>query len=388
MRKIKAIGLTGAVLLATAVIAEALLRIAGPEPGEDPRTIRRMLKIQEDVRHAPFVPDTDLGALLAPSRRFHVQTPDYSYTLQTDHAGFPNRDPWPAQVDVAVLGNSLITGAGVGYEGQFTTLLQHDLGRRTVLNFGIPGGGTDHQLRAYQKFAAPLRPKYVVSLLWLTWEIDNSLKFRDWLDEIPLPDYTEYRLSYGATDLKAAVPESGNVRTRLDTLRAVIDKSRLLRQLHQWSKRLRGIRDPVEQVVLANGDVQYLSARDASRLMRGWDRSAMPDIRRIFYEPLEQLQAEVEAAGGKFLVVLVPSKEELYAAEAFPEVLGPVRQARTDLAARQIPTLDLYPVLGRSGVSRSVFYRTDIHLNAIGNRVVSGALASWIARGAAVPQSE
>jgi hypothetical protein len=115
---------------------QAVLHRSGPQPGEDPR-----------------------AALLAPLLDVRVDTLDYSYTLRTDHAGFPNRDPWPAQVDVAVLGNSLITGAGVGYEGQFTTLLQRESGSPAVLNFGIPGGGTAHQLLAYRKFVAPLQPK-------------------------------------------------------------------------------------------------------------------------------------------------------------------------------------------------------------------------------------
>src|SRR6185369_11708783 len=72
-----------------------------------------------------YAPDPELGATLAPSRRDRVQTLDFTYTLQTDHAGFPNPEPWPGQVDVAVLGDSLLDGPGVGMEGQFTTLLQH-----------------------------------------------------------------------------------------------------------------------------------------------------------------------------------------------------------------------------------------------------------------------
>ena len=85
-----------------------------------------------------YAPHPEFGALLAPSLNIAIETLDFTYTLRTDHAGFPNAEPWPDQVDVAVLGNSLLIGPGVGMEGQFTTLLQHRLNGRTMLNLGIP----------------------------------------------------------------------------------------------------------------------------------------------------------------------------------------------------------------------------------------------------------
>jgi lysophospholipase L1-like esterase len=380
MSKSRIIILSVASILIAALAAEAVLRVSEPESDTDPLPVRAILKAQSSIRHAPYVPEPDLGAVLMPSGQFRVDTPEYSYTLRTDHAGFPNLEPWPASLDVAVLGNSLITGAGVGHEGQFTTLLQHKLGDRTVLNFGVHGGGTGHELRAYRKYAAPLRPKVVIATLWLTWEIDNTLKFDDWLDDDPRPDFTEYRLSYNeehAIDAKAASARADTVR---GSFREFVNRSRVLRALLQGIKSLRGIREPVEQVVLADGDVLYLSARDQQRLMRGWHRPGTPDIRRTFFEPLEQLQSEVESNGGRFFVVLFPSKEELFAAGALPEILEPVREARTELAARRIPTIDLYPVLQKAGTARPVFFRTDMHLNARGHRIVADVLAQSIAR--------
>ena len=53
----------------------------------------------------------------------------------------------PGQAEVAVLGNSLLGGAGVGRDGQFTTLLARRLAGRKVLNLSLPGGGTEHQPR-------------------------------------------------------------------------------------------------------------------------------------------------------------------------------------------------------------------------------------------------
>ena len=70
-----------------------------------------------------YAPHPELGALIAPSLHHPIETLDFTYTLRTDHAGFTNPEPWPDHVDVAVLGDSLVVGPGVGIEGQFTTLL-------------------------------------------------------------------------------------------------------------------------------------------------------------------------------------------------------------------------------------------------------------------------
>lgn len=370
-------------LFAVAVAtAETYFRFSGPPAVEDPTSVRAQLENQERIRHGTYAPDADLGALLAPLQAVRVHTPDYSYTLRTDHAGFPNLEPWPARVDIAVLGNSLITGAGVGYEGQFTTLLQKNPGNPTVLNFGIPGGGTAHQLRAYRKFVAPLQPRIVIAALWITWEIDNSLKFHDWLDDDPRPsDFTRYRLSYGTPEPKTEAGAAANPGSWREDLRGLIRQSELLHRLHEWSKSARGVREPVEQVVLDSGEIQNVSARDQKRLLRGWERPSMPAIRKVFFEPLEQLQSEVEAQGGRFLVVLFPCKEELYGAAVLPELLVPVEQARAELEARGIPTLDLYPVFANLAQTRAVFYRSDMHMNSVGHEITARELAAALGVG-------
>lgn len=366
--------------LVIAVAAEVLLRVLDPAGGESVPPVRELLDRQAEAHHSVYVPHADLGALPAPFQEVEVDTPDFRFTFRTDHAGFPNREPWPARADVAVLGNSLITGAGVGYEGQFTTLLQRELGGRAVLNFGLPGGGTEHQLRIYRSLAAPLQPRLVIATLWLTWEIDNSLKFAAWLQQEPRPDFTEYRHAFNSTDEADDKPQPSAVARLRNSLREFVSRSRVLDAVRKRVKLLRGIRDPVERVELDNGEVLYLSARDEKRLMIGWDHPGTPDLKEIFFAPLKTVQAEVEAAGGTFMVVLFPCKEELYAAGEFPELLKPVEDARIELQARGIPTVDLYPAFQATATSRPFFHPIDMHLNAAGHRLVADALARSIAQ--------
>lgn len=353
-----------AILAAVCATAEGVLRSS--EPQVSGPAIQTQIEIADRIADPPFVPDRELGAVMKPSGRYLIETPDYRYTLQVDHGGFPNLDPWPDQVDVAVLGNSLIAGVGVGYEGQFTTLLEREFGAGKVLNFGVHGGGTEHQLRVYRKFAAPLRPKIVIATLWLTWEIDNTLKFHDWLIEGGQSDFSTYA---------KALPSKGVLERARSVLRKA-DEIRVVRIVHEWTKKLRGIREPdIDRAVLKNGEVMHLSSSTESRLTTGWHRARTPEVSSIFFKPLEHLKVEVEGSGARFLVVLVPCKEELYAAAEFPEVLRAAQEARKELATRRIPTLDLYPVFAEVASLRAAFFRTDQHPNAFGHRVLAQALA-------------
>ena len=341
--------------------------------------VMQQIKLQASLARPTYVADVELGALLAPERRDTFETLDYSYTLQTDHAGFTNRDPWPADTDVAVLGNSLITGSGVGFDGQFTTLLQQKLGGRSVLNLGVPGGGPEHQYQVYRRFAAAGHPKLVVATLWLSWDIDNALQLHHWLAEKSSMDFTEYRLTYPDTHPLAGSARPRMLTTLRNTVSKVLSRSYLLQAVYARVRPWAEKRALVESVDFAGGDVLYLATRDQKRLANGLERPGTPRIKEIFFRPLELLKSEVEAQGGRFVIVLVPCKEEIYAAESYPEVLRTMQQVKAGLDSRQLPTLDLYPVFRELGSARAPFYRADAHLNEYGNHIVADALEKWIA---------
>jgi hypothetical protein len=358
-----------AALLLLGIAGEVLLRVApGIAPAaHDPSEIAQQIKTQSELGKTVYAPHPELGALLAPSRQQAIATLDFTYTLRTDHVGFPNAEPWPERVDVAVLGDSLLIGPGVGLEGQFTTLLQHRLNGRMVLNLGLPGGGTEHQHLAHRRYVAPLRPELVIVVLGVAWDIDNSLTFARWQAEPPGTDFTEYRLGFGERP-----------QTSSEVVKGHLARSHLVRAGYGSIKPLFNGTPLLEQVTFANGDTTFLSARAQRRLAQGMERPGAPDLRAIFFGPLNQLRTEVEAAGGRLVVALLPSKEELYGAEAFPAVLRSVEEVKTELEARQLSILDLYPAFRELGRQKSPFYRADIHLNELGNQIVADAIAEWI----------
>jgi len=358
------------------VAGEVALRVsAGFDPvAEGASEIMRQLKAQSELGRVVYAPDPELGALLAPSLRDAIETLDFTYTLQTDHAGFTNPEPWPSRVDVAVLGDSLLTGPGVGMERQFTTLLQLRLDGRSVLNLGLPGGGTEHEYLAYRRYVAPLQPELVVAIVGVAWDIDNTLHFERWRTEGADTDFTQYRMTYGETH-----------QSRWQLVKNQLARSHLVRAGYGTIRSLHNGTPLLEQVTFANGDTIFLSIGGQRRLAQGLDRPGAASLREILFRPLEGLRTEVEAYGGRFVVALLPSKEELYGAEVFPAVLRPVQEVRAELEARQLPVLDLYPAFRELGQERPPFYRADIHLNQLGNQIVADAIAGWIQEEAIFP---
>ncbi len=356
------------------VVGLALLAIAGETVLRlFPRLCppQQQLKIAATAKSVPFVDDPALGARPAPLSHDTVRALDYEYVVQLDSAGFPNREPWPAEPAVVVLGNSLIVGPGVGLEGQFTTLLDEALGGVGVLDLGLAGGSPAQQLAIYHRYAEPLRPGVVVATLWVASDVDNAVQFEHWLEEGSPADFTAYRERFGTTH--------GGM-SALKAIRDLLSGSYLLRAVYYGLAALRGDGGLRGRVTFPAGETIFLSTRAQRHLAEGVARPGF-DFATDFIGPLARLRAAVDSAGARFVVVLLPSKEEVYGADAFPAVSTTIAQTRAGLDAARLPLLDLYDTFRRRGESRSPFFKRDIHFTAYGNQLVAEALADWIGEG-------
>jgi hypothetical protein len=374
-------------LMVLGVVAELLFRAipaANPESWALERLRRftpegnpamKQIKEQEALALLSVQADSEIGALLVPSQHATSKTLDYTYTLETDQHGFVNRDPWPEQIDAAVLGNSLIVGAGVGMDGVFTTLLAQRFPGRSFINLGTPGGGTETQFRIYERFAQSRSPKLVVATLWPVWEVDNTIKFAHWLREGSSVSFTDYRFNYGSAHPESAAKPRSKQRGGVAGL---LWHSAVVRAGYLSAKALTARSPYVEQVRFPSGEKLNLSMREQQRLARGIKRAEAPDVEQLFAEPLERLRASVESHGGRLVVALVPSREELYGTESAPSLLRTIEAVKALLAARQLPVLDLYPLFRERGKDRSPFFEREMHLNAYGNQVLADGLADWI----------
>jgi hypothetical protein len=102
---------------------------------------------------------------------------------------------------------------------------------------------------------------------------------------------------------------------------------------------------------------------------------------------LAQAQAAVESWGGQMVVVLIPTREEVYehltapvmGAEAVAE-LGETRRVMNDLCADLgltcLDTLDSLQESARRG--EHLYYTEDMHLNPYGNAVLADVMIAWL----------
>jgi hypothetical protein len=325
-----------------------------------------------------FEPDPELGFIGKSLRHEQIETVDFSFLAERDQFGFTNRGgEWPARVDAVFLGDSLVTGPGVGLERQFTTVVDDAL-PLSVLNLGMPGASPQHQLLIYRRFAAGLEPGVVISCLWVTSDIENAKRFDAWPKVGSAWDYDEFRkyrfdeAVAGANAPEATTaPEPG----RVARARTFLRRSALLSEiLYQLEPRRFGV---VHDFEWPDGTRVYLDTRKQQYLAAGMPDD-YPELRTIFFEPLEELRATVEARGARFAVALIPSKEELFAARRNAAVLKTVKEVRGALDERGFEVIDLYGALGEAAKQGPPFFPHDIHLNELGNRAVAEAFVAWL----------
>lgn len=320
------------------------------------------------------VPDDDVGFLVPPNQVQRIETDDYAATRVAGPRGFPNRAPWPEQVDIVFLGDSMLLGEGVGVAAGFVSLIDSELASASVINLGNPGAGLERQQRIFRRFGAPLQPELVVACLLLAYDLDNDTHFFAWLEDPLGMDYNAYRLGYAG---------------RNETRSAYHPARRLERHpLYSWTQavvepHLWGERRVVHRVDVADGSTLFLDRTKAPFAARSFS-GAEVEFDRLA-AGLERLESVVREAEGRLLVVLLPSKEEIYMGRSTDDGASAAGTARGLLRDRGIETLDLYPVLLESRADEAAYYQRDLHFNATGNRIVADAFVSWFAEATPSP---
>ena len=306
----------------------------------------------------------------SPSVRFQVSTIEL---WAGGGIGFRTR-PVDYAVDAIVLGDSFAF-CFTERADCWVTRLEADTGLGLV-NLGQPGTGSHSHWLILQDFGAPLRPRLV---LWQFFGND----FND--------DYGLFSANGELAPIEDEAPDgaedSSEIRSWLrlrSALYAVLESV-----LPGW----RRFRDPNA----AQFDERYAATlRTGAELRYGqrYEPGAMDMSRAVNqagYEisraAFERAQALVAGWGGRLVVLLVPTREEVYqslTAPALGDDLDAIRSARLamgDLCAEL--GLLCYDALadlqGRAATGELLYYADDLHLNPLGNRVFAELLRDWLA---------
>lgn len=323
------------------------------------------IRLHNKSRRHRTVPDPDLGFLLQPYQHQVIHTRDFTYLKETDSKGFFNREPWPGNVDILFLGDSFLVGEGVGIDGQFSSLVGQGLPDKKIVNLGLPGAGPERQYRIYRRFGAPLHPRIVVACLYLASDLMNDLHFHAWLHEGRSSNYDQFRSTFGRRHDTSPVAK----------VLQVAQKSALYNTMQERLQRWRG-GVGAERLRRTDGTEMLLD----SRTLRFLTEAIVPHDPRIdpLFVSLRELRASVSSQDTTLLVALMPSKEEIFGVDTFPEVLNLSRMVRQRLVEEHFLFLDLYPAIHDKRESQPPYFSRDSHLNNYGNRIVADQLLTWL----------
>jgi hypothetical protein len=327
---------------------------------------------QSDIDYQTIVRPGAVNSLQAgsPSVTFHVT----SYAWWGGRVGFRSPQPQDGGVEAAALGDSF-TFCFTEIEDCWVTLLGRQIGLH-IANLGQPVTGSTSHARLYADFVAKpdLKLRQPRLVLWQFYGND-------------------YNDDYGLADLNhtAHTPPAVTVRPPLPQTPLAIWLRQNSAVYVIVSALVRG-RDPgVEQFVdpyrvRPNGlDIAFGQSyvRDAFDMSEPRNQEG----ETLSHAAILQTRDTVEKNGGKFVVILMPAKEEVYRSltepvmgqAAIDAIAAPRLRLLDFCQAHDLICLDLLPTLqALASQNVQLYYPTDPHFNVQGNRAAAAAIGDFL----------
>jgi hypothetical protein len=320
----------------------------------------------------------------APDRSFQVK--QNSKGLRGPEAEYQKA---PGMRRILFVGDSFFWGYGVENAEVLTEILQRKVGAQTeILNGGVTGYGTDQELLWLEKEGVKYQPDIVV--LGLSFandldEISSSVSYhypkpifmledgRLILNNVPVPRTTE-------TDRKAFADPP--------TLFGKVKKF-LRYHTHSYNFITRRLNSrPEWRLLLINLGLaeEYTTAFPGIPLLKNDPR----DVERILFGLLQEMKGTAEKAGAKFLLVLIPAKEQGEPGgtpyqgarkQAYDDNTYRSRRLREFARTAHIPVLDLLPLTRERHKRGEVLYWLDAkdhHWTPRGHQVAAEAIYDFL----------
>ena len=337
-------------LLATAAVGESVLRLAGYSPAN----VNPLKAFHE------FDPVLGWRGRKLYTARF--QRPDFDVVIAHDATGFRKQVNLEAKVNQApqrvfVFGDSFVWGWGVAQGEVFTDKMNLVLPHYSVHNYGINGVGT---VVEYELFASEVRqrvrPDDTVLLLFC---------HNDFVDNV---DRKKFHAEVANGDVKVVNPAKPLTTPAEDWIKSHSYLCNLVwyrADLYRLTRVNRQQEDETLGRTIAETDEQFTVVRHF----------------------LAKFQADCEAAKARFIVVHIPSQDELSECRTSrPNKLANEKaRAETLFAitrASHIETIDLLPgFLARKGKAGEVMtFKNDGHWNRTGHQAVAELLSDYLSK--------
>jgi lysophospholipase L1-like esterase len=302
------------------------------------------------------LPDEATMYRLRPNLRVKAWVPGvFQVTYRTNAQGFRGStaigNKATGTTRILGLGDSFTFGIGVEDDATYLALLEQKLRRVAnveVINAGVFGWGTAHELAFFEKTATKLRPEIVIVGFF-----ENDLR-----DNL-LSGLFHVR----GDDLEKATPE-------------------MVQSLspHEWWLR----RSPLYEFIAARSAlVSWMRMRMTvhrthmaeAEAVRGDGGTSLPLELRLTALLLRRFRQQAESIGAKLMFVLIPSASSLEALQAgkTPDAYERLRRLCREARVNWLPVGDDFLTSGKS--ARWLYFARDLHLTADGHAIVADALA-------------
>jgi hypothetical protein len=359
-------------LLLTWALLEILLRLSfNALPPGTQGVIQHVRLVPWSERHIlrpfPYILSREHQAFVAPGHQdYPVKWGDAQFEFSTIGLwemplGFRTEQPrWPVQV--VTLGDSF-TFCWTDFQDCWAQGLHRDYGW-SVMNLGIPGTGTAAHASLLEPYVRPLEPQVVV------WQWYAN----DYMDDYFLAQLRGEKDGLHAPPEPLPPPDYG----------PLAEYSAAYRLLRYWGDAGRGQQDSEGFRLTVNGRGVFfydeLGSADLSypAVAYGWDRSLAV---------LDESQQILQGWGAELVILIIPTKEEVYAAyvgdKLGPEHLAALAAGRLSLLeacqAQGWRCVDSTPALMAALESgETVYHALDFHLDASGNRVITQLLGDYL----------
>lgn len=137
--------------------------------------------------------------------------------------------------------------------------------------------------------------------------------------------------------------------------------------------------------VVRQGEVEISFGHPFFNDLANMDNPRNQEGEPLTYDAVLKVREAVEKTGNHFVVLVIPTKEEVFRAltepkmgkEAVDLLAEPRLRFLKFCAANNLLCLDTLPAL-EANANRQVYYVDDLHTNALGNRVIADALAAFL----------
>lgn len=342
------------------VLAETFLRTFPGFLGEEAALRVHWAAIAGDTDsegRALMLDDPEIGFLYKPGLEGRLARGDLDFSFRLDGKGFRNPEPWPERVGVVLLGDSMAFGYGASDGSDWPSLVRARLPSVGIVNLALIGSGPLQQAKIFERYGRALGAPVVVHVLFPGNDMADDAAFSRWLQSDRRISYRKFR---GQGD-----------RWLDDSVLGWVQRTHLF-----W------FTIDLVRTVKRTARGHTLTLEDGTHLRLVAPRTERVDPVELdrTLGAVEHIRSEVERVGGRFFVVLMPTKEEVYLSLAGVTAPNFSSAVRDQLERRGIVVLDLGEILRAEASPRgpALYFEVDGHPNLEGQAIIAEAVAAWL----------